>query len=492
MAYLCSIDLGTSSVKTAIFDESGMLIGSVSENYKVIVPQIGFAEQEPETWWMSVCNTVRALLAEYKISPKEIAGVGLSGQMHGMVALNKEKNCIRNAVIHLDQRSNKEAEELIRRFGKDRLEKYMSNCPSAGFMLMSLLWMKKYEPSSYEHISCVLSPKDYIRYRLTGGIGTETTDAAGTYAFNVKDEKWADELLEECGIDKRIFPNCSRPYEAAGTVTKKAEMECGLRCGTIVCYGGADQAMQYLGNGILDSHAVTSTIGTGGQILYTTNEPVSLCKQSVNLFNGVRPGSWYLLGATLSAGLSLNWFMNNIKECTEYPDLDMYSDKMPVCADDLFFLPYLAGVRTPYNNSSAKAVFTGLTLKHDKIDMVRAIMEGVVFSLKECLDHIHSVMPEADTVIASGGATKARLWLQLQADIYNKPILVNRGDSQANLGGAVVAGVGAGIYKDLNEAVEHMIHIKKEVVYPSLNNVKIFQEKYEKYKLIYPSFLSLN
>jgi len=492
MAYLCSIDLGTSSVKTAIFDECGKLIGSISENYKVIVPQLGFAEQSPEEWWSCVCNTTNMLLKECFINRREIIGVGLSGQMHGVVPIDHNGNCVRNAIIHIDQRSNKEVEELIRRFGLNNLEKYTSNCPSTGFMLLSLLWMKKNEQMNYSNISHVLSPKDYIRYKLTGEIGTEMTDAAGTYAFDVKNQRWATELIEKCNIDSNIFPECKRPYEAAGIVTSKASMECGLMKGTVVSYGGADQAMQCLGNGIIKPNMVTSTIGTGGQVLCTTNKPIPLCSRSVNLFNSTQPDNWYLLGATLSAGLSLSWFMNNIRECDKYLNLDSFRNKAPVCSEDLFFLPYLTGVRTPHNDSNAKAGFLGLTLKHDKVDMTRAIMEGVVFSMKECLDNILSVKPEVDAVIASGGATKTKLWLQLQADIYNKPILVNRGDSQATLGGAIVAGIGAGIYKDLNEAAANMVHMEKEIIIPNPENVKIFQEKYKKYKLIYPSFSFLN
>ena len=228
MAYLCSIDLGTSSVKTAIFNEYGKLIGSVSEQYRVIVPQLGFAEQSPEEWWNCVCNTINILLREHSIKKDDIIGVGLSGQMHGVVLLDHDKNCIRNAIIHLDQRSNLEAEELIRRFGLNTLEKYTSNGPSTGFMLMSLLWLRKNEQKNYERISYVLSPKDYIRYKLTEEIGTEITDAAGTYAFDVKNEKWAVEFIEKCNVDKNVFPECKRPYEKAGVVTGKAAKECGL------------------------------------------------------------------------------------------------------------------------------------------------------------------------------------------------------------------------------------------------------------------------
>lgn len=485
MSYLMGIDLGTSSVKTLIVDPDGNIKGSGQEDYVFDIPYEGYAEQDPEVWWKATVSTIKNALSSSGIQAGEVACIGFSGQMHGMVLIDKALQVVRPAVIWCDQRSKKQVEEIYERVGRSELGRLTLNPVATGFQTPSLMWVKEHEPENYERTYKVLLPKDYIRLRLTGEIGTDITDASSTLAFETANGKWSEKLLKILGLDIEKYPVCKRPFDIAGTVTSLAAGETNLKPGTKVVFGGGDQPMQAVGNGIVSSGTVSSTIGTGSIIFTASDKPIYDKKLRMHTFSNAVPDVWSVMGATLCGGLSLRWLKDNITKNTDYKSIDKIAGILPPGSGGLIFLPYLGGERTPHMDPYARGIFFGLTLNHSQGNMARAVMEGVVFALRDSLEIFRALGIASNKVIASGGGAKSPLWLKIQADIFNQEVYTTQMTEQACTGAAIMAGVGCGEYSSVQEACSQVVKHNNVPVLPDPENVKIYDHYYQIYKELY-------
>lgn len=477
MGYFMGIDLGTSSLKVQIMNEAGMIMGEAGKGYAISVPKYGYAEQNPEEWWDACCGCIQKSLSDSGISPEEIAGVGFSGQMHGLVALDSEGCVIRPAILHCDTRSAQQAERIKALLGEDMIREHLMNPVFPGFLLCSLCWMRQEEPGLYDRISVVLLPKDFLRYRLTGELGSDFSDASATLAFDVGKGEWCKPLLERLGLDESMFPSCHRSAEICGTVTRQAAALTGLREKTPVVFGGGDQIMQNLGNGVIASGDATVTIGTSGQIFIPTRQPVKNPALNTHTFCSLSDSQWFLMGAILSAGVCLKWAGEVLGEGPEgFQNADSLAGRIKPGSEGLLFLPYLCGERTPLMDADIRGAFLGLKLSTGKEQLMRAVMEGVTFALKSCMDTCRQLGAAPDRLIASGGGTNSKVWLQIQADIFGQPLYIPNVTGAA-VGAAVAAGIGCHAYRDEGEAREAIVrHVA--TIEPDEKNVSLYREYY--------------
>ena len=490
MRYLLGIDLGTQSAKALLLGEEGHVLGSRSGKYPILTPSLGYAEQDPSSWWLAVTNAVKCLLGETGVDPHKISAVGLSGQMHGMVPLDESGEVVRPAIIWCDQRANAYVDSVYQIMGKEVFSQITLNPLSPGFQLATLLWMRDHEAENYKRVVTVVLPKDYIRYRLTGSLGSEITDASSTLVFDTSARCWSKKIIESLGLDGSYFPELSDPLNVVGGVTAAAAMETGLASGTPVIAGGSDQPMQALGNGIISPGTVSVTTGTGGQLFSVVDQPVLNPALNTHTFCNVLPGTWYVEAATLSAGLSLSWFETSVAHVQGFETLTAEAAAVPPGSEGLFFLPYLAGERTPHFDPEARALFYGLTLRHNRAHMTRAIMEGVAFSYRDCLSIMENLGICANYIIASGGGARSPLWLQIQSDILGREIRTTWVTEQASFGAALAAGVGVGMFTDISEACARLLHGEGQVVHPDPERSKVYDKCYPIYRDLYRSVCS--
>ena len=492
MELFLGVDLGTSSVRTIAIDGEGKIHGFSQAEYDISIPRPSWAEQSPEMWYASAARTIReALLAAGEGS--EVRGVGFSGQMHGLVALGKDGAPVRDAILWCDQRAGAEADEIYAALGKERVAAITHSPTASGFMAASLLWLKKNEKESYGKIVRVMLPKDYLRYRLAGSIATDVTDAAGTGLFDCNAFAWSDEIIAALGLPASFFPQLGYPAEIAGAITKEAARDTGLKEGVPVVFGGADQAMQAIGNGVIAPGVAAVNIGTGGQVFMPLASPVYDKRLRVHTFSFFAPRTWYYMGAALSSGLSLKWgrtFFGD--EALSYAEIDAIAGQAPAGSSGLIFLPYLAGERTPHMDSRAKAVFFGLTLSHTKAHAYRAIMEGVAFSLKDALALLtREFGEECKALVASGGGAHSALWAQILADVFGKEIYLSNRSEQAAFGAALSSAVGTGFFKDYAQAVAALVRWQDEPLRPNAANADAYAACYDVYSKLYASTAEL-
>ena len=496
MAYLLGIDIGTSGTKTVLFDEKGNAVASSLEEYPLYQPAIGWAEQEPEDWWRAVRLTVSAVLSKSCVNPADIKGVGLSGQMHGAVLLDRDNRVLRRAIIWCDQRSSAECEQITSFVGRERLVQITANPALTGFTASKVMWVKNNEPRIFEKTKKILLPKDYVRFKLTGEFATEVSDASGMQFLDVPGRKWSGEVLEKLGIDRSFLADVYESPEISGGISKEAAELTGLKEGTPVAGGAGDQAAGAVGNGIVKPGVVSSTIGTSG-VVFAHSEDVCIDPEGrVHTFCHAVPGKWHIMGVTQGAGLSLKWFRDNfcieekrtadLMKIDPYVLMDQEAEKVEPGCGGLIYLPYLMGERTPHLDPYAKGVFFGLSAKHEKPDMIRSVMEGVVYSLKDCLEIIRNMGVEISEVRASGGGGRSRLWRQIQADVFGASITTLNSSEGPALGAALLAGVGAGIYNSVTEACEAAISIKN-AQNPDMSVNKKYSGYYEIYRRLYRS-----
>jgi xylulokinase len=485
MKYLLGIDLGTSSIKAVLVDGGGSLLAIGQQQYTIYIPRPGWAEQDPDVWWTAAQKAVKQVLAKSKISAGDIAAVGFSGQMHGLVPLDSGNRSVRNAIIWCDHRSERQAADIENRIGRRTLSDLVHTPVVPGFFISSLLWMKENEPELYKKTVKVILPKDYIRYCFTGGIATDITDASGTACFDTGRGSWAWDMIDALGVPRDIFPAVYNPADYAGTVCRAAAAAMGLCSGTPVVYGGADQVMQAVGNGILNEGTASVTIGTGGQILMPLNSPCNDPSLRSHCFSFI-DNTWYYLGATLSAGLSLKWFKSVLDTQQTYAGFDKAVAEIPAGSGGILFLPYLSGERSPCMDPEAKGMFFGLMLNHNRYHMIRAVMEGVVFSLRDCLEVMTEDMGrKCDTIVASGGGSQSPVWLQMQADILGRNIYVSETKEQAGAGAAITAGVGCGMYSGYADAVAKAVRWQSVPVTPDGDCGKVYEKYYGIYRQLY-------
>lgn len=485
MSYLMGIDLGTSSVKAGIMDFDGKIVGMGQEGYDVQTPCSRYAEQDIELLWEAAARTIKKAVANGNINPSDIKSIGLSGQMHGLVLLDRHMNPVRPSIIWADQRTKQQIDKIYSIVGVDEFRKTTLNSLSTGFFICSLMWIRDNEPENYNKTYKAVLPKDYIRYKLCGELATDVTDASSTLAFDIAKRSWAFEIIEKIGIDTNLFPKCGEAYQVAGEIVKEGAEKTGLSCKTPVIYGGGDSLMHSVGNGIIKPGVVSANIGTAGQLSSAVNSPVFDKQFRTNTFCHARDDLWIIFGGHLNGGIVLKWLRDNYFPHLSYREFDGVAEEIPAGSEGALFLPYLSGERTPYQDPNAKGIFFGMTLRHNYKHMIRAVMEGVILSMRLSLEIFKELSIPIERVIASGGGAKSSIWLQMQADIFNTDIYTVSGKEEACTGAAIVAGVGVGIYQSIEQACSVVVKYNQKTTLPNPENIKVYNEAFEKYKLLY-------
>ena len=483
MSYMMGIDLGTSSLKVVIIDTAGNIQAESSRAYQFDAPFNGCAEQRTEIWWAACCHCIREALAKAAVPVSEVKGLGFSGQMHGIVPLDKDRQVIRPAILHCDARSAEQVRQINALFEDKKIPGSRLNPVYTGFLLTSLLWIKQNEPAHFDHIRHVFLPKDYLRMRLCGEISSDYSDASATLAFDIEGFRWSEEILKALDIPREFFPACFATAYPVGKVTKQAAAETGLAQGTVVVSGGGDQVMQAIGNGAIHPGMATVNIGSSGQVCFQSDAPVRNPKLSTNTFCAYEKGRWIVMGAIMSAGLALKW-LNGLFPAADYRQLDEEAGKIPP-GGGLIFLPYLNGERTPHVNPNLSGMFMGLNLNTTRIHLARAVMEGVSYALMQCIEVCGGLGLRTGELIASGGGARSPLWLQMQADIFNIPLKTTVTEEQAGIGAAAAAGVGAGLFGSVDEACGALIKYHDKKYSPNAANHRIYQEYYQLFKDAY-------
>ncbi|MBM7555655.1 xylulokinase [Halanaerobacter jeridensis] len=488
MEYLLGLDVGTSGVKALLTSQTGEIIAEGTESYPLATPQSGWAEQNPKDWWEATKKVIKQLINDSDIDAKQIKGISFSGQMHSSVFLNDEMEVIRPAILWSDTRTTKQCREIEEKAGGlEELIGHVSNPALEGFTAPKILWLKENEPSNYEEVNYVLMPKDYIRYKLTGEIHTEVSDAAGTLLLDVGAKDWDLELVDKLEIDPDILPPVINSIDIVGQVQEDVAQEIGLSSQTSVVAGGADNACGAVGSGIVEEGRVMVSIGSSGTVVAQTNNPSADEEGRMHLFNHAQPNSWYLMGVMLSAGMSYRWLKEDLyNDQFEYDKLNQLAADVDPGSEGLIFLPYLYGERTPHADANARGVYFGISGKHSQGHFVRSLLEGVSFGLKDSLELIKEQGVEIDEVRVIGGGAKSDLWQQILADILGEEISLLNIEEGPAFGAALIAGVGVGIYDDFAEATSNILKIEKTVA-PISENSDNYEKYYNLYKQLYTS-----
>ena len=485
MRTILGIDLGTSSVKAMLFDAEQGVIAVRAEEYGVDIAHPGWAQQSPALWWESLVRVLRWLESHYREAYRSVCAVGYSGQMHGMVLTDAKGQPVRPAVIWLDQRAGRQLEEIGAALSEEDMGNVFCNRVSSGFAFPSLLWVREQEPEIFARAAHFLSPKDYIRYKMTGEIGAEVVDASSTTLFATGERDWAWEVIDRFHLPPQLFPKVHESADIAGTVTVQCEAQTGLPAGIPVIYGSGDQPAQSIGNGVIGPGRIISNIGTGGQISAFSSRPAYDKKLRTNTFCHAIRNAWTIFGATLCSGMSLSWAKNKVFRVGSYEEINAAVAAVSPGADGLIYLPYLSGERTPHMNPDARGVFFGMTLGQEQGHFLRAVMEGVTYSLRDCLGILQELGVDAPEIIASGGATASPQWMQMQADILGKPVRVSRVKEQACLGSCLLAAVGTGVLPSLEEACGRFAVMDERVYLPDAANSDVYREGYDTYRRLY-------
>src|SRR5579872_2399985 len=458
------LDIGTGGSRALLVDEKGSVKQSFTEPHEDIrMERPQWAEQRPENWWDAAQAAVRGVLYEAKTTGAEIAGVGLSGQMHGLVLLDSANQVVRPALIWCDQRSQAQVDAINAKVGKARVLECIANPVLTGFTLPKLLWVRDNEPANYARVRKILLPKDYVRFQLTGEYATEVSDASGTALFDVANRKWSLDLADALGVDRDLLPRVYESSETTGTVTRQGAEATGLREGTPEVGGGGDQASSAVGNGIVEPGIVSCTLGTSGVVFAYTEKPVYDALGRVHTFCHAVKGAWHVMGVTQGAGLSLQWFRNRLAPGTEYDALMNEAAQSPVGAQGLFWLPYLMGERTPHLDATARGGWIGLTNSHTRADLVRAIIEGVSYSQRDCLQIIESLGVPVNSVRGSGGGAQSSFWRALLASVLNKRVVTLETQEGSAYGAALLALAGTGAYGSVPEVCRAAIRETQSV-----------------------------
>ena len=496
MQYLIGVDVGTSGTKTVVFDQAGIPVASKTAEYPLYQPQNGWAEQNPLHWWDAVVTTLRAAIEESGIEKTDVSGIGLSGQMHGLVMLDENGDVLRNSIIWCDGRTTKQCGEITERVGAGRLIEITANPALPGFTASKILWVRENEPEVYGKCRHILLPKDYIRYKLTGTFATEVSDASGMNLMDIPNRCWSDEILSVLEIDRLLLADMHESYEITGKLTKDAAALTGLAAGTPVVGGAGDNAAAAIGTGVVESGRAFTTIGTSGVIFAHSDAATIDPAGRVHTFCAAVPGAWTVMSCTLSAGGSLQWFRNNFchaesqtaaqMEVDPYELMTRQAEQVPIGANRLLFLPFLMGERSPLLNADARGVFFGLSGMHTKRDLLRAIMEGVVYSQRECLDVLREMGISFREMLATGGGGKSPFWRQMLADNYGCPVVTVKNAEGPALGAAILAGVGSGIYESIPSACRQILSFN-EAQRPDQSSAKSYTPYFSLYKQVYQS-----
>lgn len=484
------IDVGTGGTRALVLNTQGRVVASVAEEHQPFAsPQIGWAEQHPEDWWRAACIAVRKAVAIAKLRPEEIACVGFSGQMHGAVLLDERGSVVRPALIWCDVRTEEQCHDLTAKIGKDKLIQLTCNPALANFTLTKLLWVRQHEPEKWKRVRYVMLPKDYVRFRLTGERATDMADASGTLLLDVAHRRWSREMLQVAELDERLLPSLHESPEVCAKISGNGAAESGLSIGTPVVAGAGDQAAGAVGMGIVGAGTVSATIGTSGVVFAATDRPALDLHGRVHTFCHAIPGRWHVMGVTQAAGLSLRWFRDNFGSNAgsageSYDQLTAEAAKIPAGSDGLLWTPYLMGERTPHLDSNARGALVGLTASHTRAHIVRAILEGVAFSLRDTFTLFAEMSVPVSSIRLGGGGARSPLWRQIQADVYGHAVEIVEAEEGAAYGAALLAGVGSGFWPTVDAACAATVQVASRIS-PQPAAVDTLNASYAAYRRVY-------
>ncbi len=489
--YWLGVDVGTGGSRALLIDEAGQVSHAfTAPHHEMTMERPLWAEQDPADWWAASTQAIQGVLQQAGIAGDQVRGVGLSGQMHGSVLLDAHGQIIRPALIWCDQRSQNQVDAINAKVGREKVLTYTANPVLTGFTLPKLLWVRDHEPANYERVRHLLLPKDYLRYRLTGEFASEVSDASGTALFDVVNRQWSAEMIAALGLDASILPRVHESIEVTGTVSPAAAQATGLLAGTPVVGGGGDQAASAIGNGIVSPGIVSCTIGTSGVVFAHLDQPNFDPLGRVHTFCHAVPGKWHVMGVTQGAGLSLQWFRNQLAPGSSYNDLMAEAATAPAGSQGLFWSPYLMGERTPHLDPLARGGWIGLTASHRRAHLIRSLVEGVSYSLKDCLEIIDDLGAPAESVRLSGGGAKSPFWRQLLANIFAARVTTLESQEGSAYGAALLAAVGTGAYSTVPEACAAAIR-EVESLDPRSHESVSYQRGYEVYRTLYPTLKPL-
>lgn len=496
MRYLIGVDIGTSGTKTVLFDETGTVIASASCEYPLSQPENGWAEQRPEDWWQAVQDTLAQVMRRSGVNPDRVAGLGLSGQMHGLVMLDEEGEVIRPAILWCDGRTGEECREVTETIGAQRLIEISANPALTGFTAGKILWVRRHEPKHYAACRQLLLPKDYIRYKLTGIFATEVSDASGTNLLDVPRRNWSAEILDKLHIDPELLPPVYESVEVSGQISAEAASCTGLLEGTPVVGGAGDNAAAAVGTGVVSQGKAFTTIGSSGVIFAHMDEVTIDPGGRVHTFCHAVPGAWNVMSCSLAAGQSLKWFRDNFCQAEEetarglgvdsYELINRQVAALPIGADKLLYLPYLMGERSPLLDEKARGVFFGLSGIHTKYHMLRAVMEGVGYSLRDSMEVFWEMGLQPREMMITGGGAKSPVWRQMLADLFRCGVATVGNEEGPALGAAILAGVGTGVYASVEEACEKVVRWNRELQAVE-DNGRAYDAYYHLYRGLYPA-----
>ena len=481
------LDIGTGGSRALLVDEKGAVVEAFTSPHEdMLMLHPLWAEQRPANWWDAAVASIRGVLAGGRVKGSEIRGIGLSGQMHGLVILDEAHQVLRPSLIWCDQRSQPQVDWINSRVGKEKVLEYIANPVLTGFTLPKLLWVRDNEPVIYEQIRKVLLPKDYVRFRLTGEFATEVSDASGTALFDVVNRRWSTEFADAVGVDRRWLPQCFESSEVSGFISKEAAELTGLAEGIPVVGGGGDQAASAVGNGIVEPGIVSCTLGTSGVVFAHMEQVAYDPAGRVHTFCHAVPGKWHVMGVTQGAGLSLQWFRNQLAPGVDYDLLMAEADDAEAGSQGLYWLPYLMGERTPHLDALARGGWIGLTAKHKRAELIRSLIEGVTYSQKDCLDIVEQLGVPVASVRVSGGGAKSPVWRQILADTFAKPVVTLASQEGSAYGAALLAMTGTGAFASVTEACAAVI---REVarVDPHGTAVETYARGHKVYQSLYPA-----
>ncbi|MEN3185065.1 MAG: xylulokinase [Atribacterota bacterium] len=496
MEYFLGIDVGTTGCKVVLVNEEGALVGRGVEEYPLYTPRPNWAEQDPLSWWQGTQKAMEKAFASSGINPKAVTGVGLTGQMHGSVFLDKDGKVLRPAILWCDQRTALECQQITEIVGFERIMRINCNPVLAGFTAPKIQWVKNNEPDVYQKIDKVLLPKDYIRFCLTGDFATDVSDASGTSLFDVPQRRWSEELVTALGYKMSWFPASFESPEVTGYLKPEIVRQFGFREKVAVVAGGGDNAAGAIGTGIVTDGLVSASLGTSGVVFAFSAEVKVDMKGRVHTFCHAVPGKWHVMGVMLSAGGSLRWFRDalgleeknlaSILGVDSYDLLSQEAEKSLPGAEGLIFLPYLTGERTPHADPYARGVFFGVTLKHRKNELVRAVMEGVTFGMRDSFEIIAEMGIPVREVRAIGGGARSALWRRIQAAVYKVPLSLLLVDEGPAFGAALLAGVGNRVFRSVEEACQKAVKVVEQIE-PDPEWVKLYEHIYGVYRDLYPA-----
>ena len=485
MPYLLGIDTSTTATKALLIDESGNVVAVAATEYPYDTPKPGWTEQDPALFWQGTVQSIREVLAKSNLTGKEVAAVGLTGQMHGMTLLDARGAVIRPCILWNDQRTAAQCETITKLVGAEKILQLTGNPILTGFTAPKILWTREHEPENYRRLAHILLPKDYVRYKLTSEFFSDVADASGTSLFNVGTRQWSSEMLAALQIPRAWLPEVTESPVASAKINFAAAQATGLLAGTPVIAGAGDQAAQAVGAGIVNEGLIAVTVGTSGVVFAASDSYRVEPQGRLHAFCHAVPGKWHLMGVMLSAGGSFRWYRDTLANADSYDTLTAAASMIAAGSEGLFFLPYLTGERTPHPDPHARGAFVGLSVRHTKAHLTRAVIEGVSYGLRDSLELMRSLGITAAQVRASGGGTQSALWRQILTDIFNAEIVTVNSTEGAAYGAALLAGVGAGIYPSVEAAAAQSIRVTGH--HQPGRDVAKYDDYYHRYQALYPA-----